>query len=69
MKRWCNELSLRKPQHLPTHRAVGTSKDVLNDWFENVGNLMEKTGLNELPGDKLQKRLWNCKRLINMYSL
>ena len=60
MKRWCNELSLRKPQHLPTHRAVGASKDVLNDWFEKVGDLMEKTGLNELPGDELQKRLWNC---------
>ena len=35
MKRWCNELSLRKPRHLPTHQAVGASKDAL----------MEKTGL------------------------
>ena len=60
MRRWSNELSLRKPQHLSTHRAVAASEDVLDEWFEKVINVIEKTGLNELPADELKKRLWNC---------
>ena len=60
MRRWSNELSLRKPQHLSTHRAVAASEDVLDKCFEKVINVIEKTGLNELPADELKKRLWNC---------
>ena len=46
MKRWASQLSLRKPQHLPTHRTAATSPEVIDGWFQRVEGLYNTTGLN-----------------------
>ena len=60
LKRWSSELSVRKPQHLPTHRAVSATVEVLDSWFLRVRAVLEKAGLDTLPLYELQKYLWNC---------
>ena len=60
LKRWSSELSVRKPQHLPTHRVVSATVAVLDSWFLHVRAVLEKAGLDTLPLDELQKYLWNC---------
>ena len=60
LKRWHSEISVRKPQHLPTNRAVSASGEVLDVWFQCVKDLFQKTGLNLPPPDELSHYIWNC---------
>lgn len=60
MKRWKKELSWRKPNHLPTQRAVASSKEAMESWFDKVEGLFEKTGLSAMSDDERKKRIWNC---------
>ena len=60
LKRWESQLSVHKPQHLPTHRAASANEEVLSSWFERVLDVFKKTGLDALPEGDLQKYLWNC---------
>ena len=60
MKRWVSQLSLRKPQHLPTHRASAASPEVMDEWFKRVESLFKETGLNDLPSEELKCHIWNC---------
>ena len=60
MKRWKKELSVRKPQHLPTHRAVSASPEVLDSLFSRVKDVFSATGLDSLPTEELHQYLWNC---------
>ena len=57
MKRWESKLSIRKPQHLPTHRASGSSCQVLDEWFQKINKLLEGTSLQDVD---LQQHMWNC---------
>ena len=59
-KRWHSELSVRKPQHLPTHRALSATPEVIYGWFECVQQLFDETKLSTLPTDELKCYLWNC---------
>ena len=59
LKWWARELTVRKPQHLLTHRAT-TSEDMICQWFQRVENMFVKTGLNHLSPNDLQHRIWNC---------
>ena len=54
MKRWHSKISVRKPQHLPTNRAVSASEEVLDAWFQRVKDLFKKTGLDSLSPDELR---------------
>ena len=49
MKRWASQLSLREPQHLPTHRTAATSPEVIDGWFQRVEGLYKTTGLIDRP--------------------
>ena len=60
MKRWESQLSVCKPQHLPTHRAASANEEVLGSWFKRVLDVFKKSGLDVLPEGDLQKYLWNC---------
>ena len=60
LKRWAKELSIRKPQHLPTHRAISATVEVMDSWFTRVHDVYEVSGLNSLPACELQKYIWNC---------
>ena len=60
MKRWQSELSLRKPQHLSTHRASCSTSQVFDEWFKKVEKLLEVPGLKDLSADDLKHQMWNC---------
>ena len=60
LKRWHSKLSVRKPQHLPTHRALSATPEVMDGWFKQVQELFDKTNLSALPTDELKYHLWNC---------
>ena len=60
LKRWASQLSIRKPQHLPTHRAAGSSPEVMDEWFQRVESLFQSSGLIDLPFEELKCRIWNC---------
>ena len=59
-KHWKSQLSERKPQHLPTHRALSATPEVMDAWFERVKQLFLKTGVSALSTEKLQYHIWNC---------
>ena len=60
LKPWASQLSIRKPQHLPMHRAAGSSPEVMDEWFQRVKNLFQTSGLIDLPFEELKCRIWNC---------
>ena len=60
MNRWQSELSLRKPQHLSTHRASCSTPQVFDEWFNKVEKLLEVSGLKDLSDEELKQRMWNC---------
>ena len=55
MNRWVKELSVRKPGHLLTQRAVGSSSEVLHQWYEKVEKLFEETALSALTNEEFKK--------------
>jgi len=53
-------MCVRKPQQLPTHRAVSATPEILDQWFKRVETLFKKAGLVALTADELHHYLWNC---------
>ena len=60
LDRWQKFLSVRKPQHLSTHRAASATPEVFDAWFKRVEDVLLKAGLSELFIDELKHRIWNC---------
>ena len=60
MKRWSSELSIRKPQHLPTSRATAMTIETINSWFDKLESVLKEIGLADLPQDVLEQHIWNC---------
>ena len=44
LKCWHSKISVHKPQHLPTNRAISASEEVLDAWFQHVNDLFKKMG-------------------------
>ena len=60
LKRWNTQLSVRKPQHLPTSRASAVTPQAIEAWFDKVESVLSKIGLAEKSPEDLQDYLWNC---------
>ena len=60
LQRWHSELSFREPQHLPTHRALSATPEVMDGWFKYVQQLFDEAKLSTLSTDELKCYLWNC---------
>ena len=60
LKRWNTQLSVRKPQHLPTSRASAARPQAIEAWFDKVKSVLRKIGLAEKSPEDLQDYLWNC---------
>ena len=60
LKGWHSKLSIRKPQHLPTHRALSATPEVMDGWFKRVQQLFDEAKLSALSTDELKCYLWNC---------
>ena len=55
MKRWRNELSLRKPELLTLNRALACNKPVVDAWFTLLSNKLTQLGLTDKPS-----QIFNC---------
>ena len=60
LKRWDSQLSMRKPQHLPTSQATATTPEVIGAWFDKVESVLSTIGLADMPPEELQHHIWNC---------
>ena len=60
MKRWKSQLSIRKPQHLPTNRANAATPEVIGAWFDKFESVLRRIGLADMPPEELQHHIWNC---------
>ena len=60
LKRWEKAAGVRKPQHLPTSQASTASHEAIGNWFDRLEYFLSKVGLQHMPLDELQLRLWNC---------
>jgi DDE superfamily endonuclease len=55
MRRWKNELTVRKPELLTLSRALACNRVVVDAWFEVLGNKMSELQLLERP-----TQIFNC---------
>lgn len=60
LKRWKKSLSVRRPQHLSTHRAISATLEVMDAWFKRVMKAFKEAGLRKLAPEELKHRIWNC---------
>ena len=56
LKQWQSQLSMRKPQHLPTSRASAATPEAIRAWFDRVDNFLQ------MALEDLQHHLWNCDK-------
>ena len=54
------QLSIRKPQHLPTNRANAATPEVIGAWFDKFESVLQRIGLADMPLEELQHHIWNC---------
>ena len=60
MKRWKSQLSIHKPQHLPTNRANAVTPEVIGAWFDKFESVLQRIGLADIALEELQHHIWNC---------
>ena len=48
LKRWEKQLSVRKPQHLPTSRVSATTPETISTWFDRLGDFLSKVDLKDI---------------------
>ena len=60
LKRWESQLSVRKPQHLPTSQATAATPEAIAAWFEKVESVLSTIGLADFPPNELEDYMWNC---------